>query len=245
MIFGLELSTAAFVVSFLAVGIGATVQRLAGQAFGMIASPLVAIVAPQHLPATVLMLGLFVGMSAAAFDFSVVNRREIPAGFAGRTLGAVVAAMVAASLSGEAGIKVLVAGAVLLGVALSLIGARVAITHLSLFSAGPTAGIMGTLTAVGAPPMALLYQHEEALRSRAMQNLFFFWGMMVSLPALAWQGLLGADDLLFAALLAPAAVIGIFASMPLARHTERATVRPIALGFSTVSALVLLAGVLL
>lgn len=245
MILGLELSTTAFIIAFVAVGVGAVVQRLAGQAFGMIASPLIAIVAPQHLPATVLMLGLFVGLSAAAFDFSVVNRSEIPAGFAGRALGAVVAALLAASLSGGDGIRLLVAGAVLLGVGLSVIGARVAISHGALFGAGLTAGIMGTLTAVGAPPMALLYQHEEARRSRAMQNLFFFWGMMVSLPALAWQGLLGRDDLLFAALLAPAAVLGVLASMPLARHTERATVRPIALGFSTVSALVLLAGVLL
>ena len=153
--------------------------------------------------------------------------------------------MLAASLSGETGIRVLVAAAVLLGVGLSVIGARVAINHGSLFTAGLTAGVMGTLTAVGAPPMALLYQHEAARRSRAMQNLFFFWGMSVSLPALAWQGLLGADDAVFALMLAPAAVLGVLISIPLAKHTERATVRPIALGFSTVSALVLLAGVLL
>jgi hypothetical protein len=65
LILGLELSTTAFIIAFVAVGVGAVVQRLAGQAFGMIASPLIAIVAPQHLPATVLMLGLFVGLSAS------------------------------------------------------------------------------------------------------------------------------------------------------------------------------------
>lgn len=245
MVPGLEISAAAFAVAFVAVGVGAVVQRLCGQAFGMIASPLIAAIAPQHVPASVLILGFFIGMSAAVFDFSAVERSELPPGFAGRALGAVAAAMLAASLPGEGSIRILVACAVLLGVGLSLVGARVRIAPVSLFSAGLTAGVMGTLTAVGAPPMALLYQHEEARRSRAMQNVFFFWGMIVSLPALAWQGLLTLDDALFSLMLAPAAVLGILVSMPLARLTERRRIRPVALGFSAASALALLAGALL
>ena len=72
MEFGLELSAGAFAVAFVAVCIGAVVQRLAGQAFGMIASPLVAIVAPQHLPATVLMLGLFIGPVILAVAYQLL-----------------------------------------------------------------------------------------------------------------------------------------------------------------------------
>ena len=65
--------------------------------------------------------------------------------------------------------------AVLIGIALSLSGLRIAIRPVSLIIAGIAAGLMGTITAVGAPPMAL-YQYEPAKRARAMQNAFFFWG---------------------------------------------------------------------
>ena len=100
---------------------------------------------------------------------------------------------------------------------------------------------MGTITAVGAPPMALLYQYEPARRARAMQNTFFFWGMCISVLALAWQDLINAKHLIFAGSLLPAIVLGLAVSMPLAKRLERQTIRPYALGLSMVAATTLIA----
>ena len=141
----------------LAVFGGALLQRLAGQGFGMIAAPLVALVAPQFLPATLLLLGMVVGFGAMAVDLRAVARHELPPGFAGRGLGAVLAAAIAVALPDAEALGPVVALMVYLGIALSLLGVRVAVRPVALFSAGMVAGVMGTLTAIGAPPMALLY----------------------------------------------------------------------------------------
>jgi uncharacterized membrane protein YfcA len=241
----LALGPGALVVAAFAVFLGTLLQRLAGQGFGMVAAPLVAIVAPEYLPATLLLIGIVVGFSASAIDFSAVAKAELPAGFAGRALGAVVAAWVAARLADTAVFGVVVAGVVYLGIALSLLGLRVAIAPLSLFLAGLAAGVMGTLTAIGAPPMALLYQHEEQRRSAAMQNTFFAWGMVVSITALAVAGLVGLRHLALALLLVPAALLALWLSAPVARRVARARIRPWALGLAGAAATTLLVKVLL
>jgi len=115
------------------------------------------------------------------------------------------------------------------------------ITRASLVIAGLVAGLMGTLTAIGAPPMAMLYQSQPPARSRAMQSTFFFFGMVVSIGALAAAGLITGRHLGFALVLLPGVLLGIVLSQPLARLIQPAMVRPMALGLSTLASLILLA----
>lgn len=226
--------------AFVAVFCGALLQRLAGQGFGMLAAPLIAMVAPEVLPAALLFLGIAVGAGAVSVDRTQLCRAELLPGFAGRTLGAVLAAMIAARLAAPEALAALVALMVYLGIALSLIGLRVPIIAPTLFGAGTLAGIMGTLTAVGAPPMALLYQHETQARSAAMQNAFFAFGMAVSVAALGWQGLLSLRALGFAALLAPAVPLALWLARPLSARVARRAIRPWALGLAGLAATTLL-----
>ncbi|MBD3679950.1 MAG: TSUP family transporter [Rhodobacteraceae bacterium] len=230
------------ILLFCAAGVfgGTLLQRLAGQGFGMLSAPVVAMVAPEFLPASLLLIGAVVGFSSSAVDLSAVNRQELPSGFAGRALGAVVAAFIAANLPDPAFFAALVAGVVYLGIALSLLGVRVRIRPVSLFSAGLTAGIMGTLTAVGAPPMALLYQHEERQRSVAMQNVFFSFGMVVSITALAVAGLIGVKHFVFAGAMLPIVGLALILAVPLSRRVARASIRPWALGLAGLAATVLI-----
>lgn len=238
------LSVPVFLFCFAAITIATAVQRLSGQGYGLVAAPLVALVAPQLLPGGLLLLGVAAGLGAAGLDMRHIAMRELPPGFAGRALGAVLAAMVAASLPFEK-IALIVALVVLLAVGLSLKGFALPIRRATLFGAGLVAGLMGTLTAIGAPPMALLYQRSAPQKSRAMQSTFFLFGMVVSIAALAWQGLIGAAHLRFAAVLLPAILLGIVISQPLARRFTREMVRPAAMLFSTAAALILLGKVLL
>lgn len=223
-----------------AVFIGTIVQRLAGQGLGMIATPMVALVAPQFLPSAMLLLGLVVGLGAASVDRSAVAKDELPAGFAGRALGAIIAAWLAVRLVDTGSFAILIALMVYLGVALSLLGVRVNIRPASLLIAGTAAGLMGTLTAVGAPPMALLYQHEDAKRSAAMQNTFFAFGMIVSLASLAVAGLIGWRHLMFAASILPVVLLALAVANPLAKRSAKAKIRPVALTLATLAATVLI-----
>lgn len=240
----LEIDLLVWITCFGAVCLSAGVQRLSGQAFGIVAAPLIALAAPQFLPAGLLLLGITVGLTSTALDFSSLTRAEIIPGFIGRAAGAVFAAMIAASITNLNLIAGLTGLAVLFGILLSLSGLRIKIQPVSLLTAGVAAGLMGTITAVGAPPMALLYQYEPAKRARAMQNAFFFWGMTVSVLALAVHGLITSKHLLFAASLLPAVILGLGISIPLASRMERQTIRPFALGLSAIAAVTLLARLL-
>ena len=235
------LPPAAFAIVAAAIFCGTIVQRLTGQAYGMIAAPVVALVAPEHLPATLLIIGFVVGAGALSMDLSAVNWREAGPGFAGRAVGAFAGAALAASLTDRAGFGVVVALIVLFAVALTLSGLRLPIRPWTLAGAGLTAGVMGTMTAIGAPPMAILYANEEAKRARAMQNLFFVWGMVWSIGALWLAGLVGRSDLILALALLPVAGAALLAARPAARALEGRSVRPVALGLATCAALAILA----
>ncbi|NNK79128.1 MAG: sulfite exporter TauE/SafE family protein [Litoreibacter sp.] len=239
-LFDFGLSWPAYLFCLLAVFGGTMLQRLAGQGFGMLAAPLVMLVAPDYIPTALLLVGLVVGLSSTSLDYKAIVPQDLPAGFAGRTLGAVFAAMLAASLASAEIFAALVALIVYLGIALSLVGMRVAIRPPALFTAGMTAGIMGTLTAIGAPPMALLYQHVDQRRSAATQNMFFFFGMVVSILALTWQGLVGTRHILFALALSPVVPVALVAAQPLSRRFSKRSIRPAALTLAGLAATVLL-----
>lgn len=230
-----------FIAVAAAVLLGTVIQRLSGQAYGMVAAPVFALFAPQHLPAAVLILGLVVGAGALSMDLGDVDWREAAPGFAGRAAGGGLGAWLAAALTDTGGFTVAVALIVLFAVALSASGLRAPIRPATLAGAGLAAGVMSTITAIGAPPMALLYAHEPAARARAMQNLFFLWGMVWSIGALAVVGLVRADDLTLVAALAPFAALGLLAARPAARALAGRPIRPVALTLATLAALILLA----
>lgn len=236
----LALGWGAWLICAVAIFCGTMLQRLAGQGLGMLASPVMALVAPEFLPATMLLIGVVVGFRAVSVERSAVNKAELPPGFAGRTVGAVVAAWIATHVVDTGSFAYLVAGMVFLGIALSLLGVRVAIRPATLFLGSVVSGLMGTLTAVGAPPLALLYQHEEARRSAAMQNTFFAFGMVVSIIALAVAGLIGLRHLLLALSLLPVALLALRVAQPFAQRAAKARIRPYALGLAGCAATVLI-----
>jgi uncharacterized membrane protein YfcA len=124
---------------------------------------------------------------------------------------------------------------------LTVFGLTFPISKPSLFIAGGVGGVMGTLTGIGAPPMAILYSNVEARRSAATQNAFYGFGTLISIVALSVAGVLTLPQLAFAASLAPLVPVALRTSRPLAARFERGAIRPWALGLATVSALALLA----
>lgn len=235
-----QVGWSALIICGVAAFLGTILQRLSGQGFGMVAAPTVALMAPEFLPASLLMIGMGVGLSSSVFDLEVIEKRDIVPGFIGRALGAVIAAWIAVRITSPELLGGIVAIIVYIAIALSILGLTAKIQPVSLMIAGLSAGIMGTLTAVGAPPMAILYQNTEARRSAATQNLFFCFGMVVSVSALAWSGLVGLHHFMFAAMIAPAAALGLLAARPLAGRIAKSAVRPISLGLAGCAATILL-----
>jgi len=130
---------------------------------------------------------------------------------------------------------------VLLGVLVSVTSLRIRPTPLTLSVAGFLAGITGTTTSVGGPPVALVYQHHSGDKLRGTLSAFFVMGSLLSMATLAMVGRFGARDALMGMLLVPGTVAGYACSMPLARWLDRGYTRTAVLAVSAAAGLVLVA----
>jgi uncharacterized membrane protein YfcA len=134
-----------------------------------------------------------------------------------------------------------IAAAVFVGVGLSVSGLRLRPRPGVLLGAGLVSGFMGTLSAIGGPPIALVYQHETGQRLRGTLAGYFTVGGVTSLVGLWWVGAVGAPELGASAVLLPGIVVGFVISGWIAPIVDRGYTRIAVLGTSTGAALLLLA----
>ncbi|AXK32303.1 sulfite exporter TauE/SafE family protein [Streptomyces armeniacus] len=95
----------------------------------------------------------------------------------------------------------------------------------ALLTAGAAAGLTGTATSIGGPPLALLYQRQPAARVRATLGGFFLGGTLISVLTLAAAGELTAHQVSTGLLLVPFVVAGFAAGRPLCRRLGEARLR--------------------
>jgi uncharacterized membrane protein YfcA len=114
-----------------------------------------------------------------------------------------------------------------------------------VFAAGIASGFMGTITAIGGPPLALVYQSARGPALRATLAGAFLLGSVLSLITLAVIGRFRAHELALSAVLMPGIVLGVLVSRPLVHWLDRGATRPLVLALSTASALAVLARALI
>jgi uncharacterized membrane protein YfcA len=158
---------------------------------------------------------------------------------AGQVGGALAAGAVLASLPTRS-LSLLFAGMVLLAVTLSASGLHFRPTTRTLVGAGVASGFMGTVSGIGGPPIALVYQRSDGPTLRGTLARYFLVGSAVALPTLVVVGKLGRDELVASAVLLPGVLIGFLASKPLVRRLDQGSVRPIILALSAAAALAVL-----
>jgi len=236
-VLGLSLGAAA--ACLLAVYVGATVQASIGIGVGMIASPVLAFVDPDFIPAAILICILPMTFTVAWVDRAHVERRSVGIALLGRVPGIVIGAYVAASLS-DTVLAVLVALSVLFAVVVSLTAKRFRADDRSLMLAGMASGFTGTTTGVGGPPMALTYQHSDAATMRSTMAAYFSVGSLLSIAALAVAGEIGPRQWQLAAMLLPAVGLGVLTSRRYQDRLEPSTIRPAVLVICTIASVALL-----
>ncbi len=233
------LADPALFVCAAAVLVGALIQGTGGLGFAMFAAPIVALVRPDLVPGPLLVVGVAVSLLVTLREAAHVDWRGAAVALGGRVPGAVAAGLVV-GLAPRSAFAVAFALLILAAVALSVTGWRVRATPTALAVAGFGSGFMGTITAVGAPPMGIALQHVAPARLRATMGAFLFGGGLVSLAVLGWAGRFAAADLRLGLLLLAPMALGFALSTPLSRRVDPKAVRAIVLAVSAVSALVLL-----
>jgi uncharacterized membrane protein YfcA len=221
------------------VAVAACLQGSVGFGFGSFAAPLLALLDRGLVPGPLLAVALPLTVMIALRDHDTLDLSGVKWAIAGRLPGTVVGVVAVAALPPD-GLTIMFCLLVLIAVALSLTGRRVAPTPRTLLGAGLASGVMGTATSIGAPPLALVYQDVPGPRLRATLAGFFVVGASLSVIGLALAGELGADEWRAAAALLVPMIAGFLASRPAARLLDAGWTRPAVLAVSSASALLLL-----
>jgi uncharacterized protein len=223
----------------LAVFGGSALQASTGLGLGMVAAPALLLINPRLVPGPLLVLALLVSLLIAIRDRRAIDRKGLSFALAGRIPGTVLAGMTI-SLLPLATYSLVFGCLVLAAVLLSMSGWRVLPTPRNLLAAGFASGYMGTLTSIGAPPLALAYQHDSAAAMRATMAAYFVIGSAFSLLILALFGKFAVEEALAGAMFVPPLLAGFWISGHLVRHMNDRRARTAVLWLSGSSALVLI-----
>ena len=219
--------------------VGAMVQSVVGLGLGLLAAPVIALVAPSLAPALPLWLALMISGAMVLGERHHVEWRALAWALPARVPGTVVGAWLVAHVS-EATISVAIGLVVLVAVGLTLHTAHIPLNRGTLVAAGVLAGVSGTATSIGGPPIALLYQRQAPEVVRSTLSVFFFVGVLISLTGLRLSGGLPAESGHVALVLCPAVLGGMVLGSLLRDRVPREQFRLVMLGLCAVSALALL-----
>jgi uncharacterized membrane protein YfcA len=233
------MSVLGYVVVACAILLASALQASIGFGIGMLAAPIVAIVDHTLIPGTLIMLAALVTLIVVAREREDIDLRGTGWALVGRVPGTIAGALLLAVLP-ERGLAILLALVVLGGVALTSFGWIPVARRRNVVLAGAASGVLGTATAIGGPPMALVWQRNEGARLRGTMSGFFLVGSLMSIAALAATGAVNEHTLLTFAVMTPAAVAGYVLSRGLNRVLDPKRLRWLAIGVSAVGAAVLI-----
>jgi uncharacterized membrane protein YfcA len=202
----------------------------------LVAAPVLALVHPQALPATLLLLGAPLNGFVAVRERQSIDLGGLPQVLGGRVVGAVVGAEVLVVVPAHH-LSTLFGTLILVAVVLSAVRPAVRPRSRWQFLAGVASGIMSTGAAVGGPAVALVFQDRGGAALRSTLAVFFLFGLAVSLTALALAGKVTAAQVTLSLRLLPALAAGLVASRPASRLIDRRSLRPAVRAFSLVSAI--------
>lgn len=231
---GLEVVVVAVVIA-----VAACLQGAIGFGLGLLAAPVIALLDPSLLPGTIVLLATGLTVLGVARDRAAVDVRGAGWALLGHLPGATAGALLVAAVSPEI-LALVLAGTVLLAVLLSVLGWQPQPRPAAVTVAGAASGLLGTTTAIGGPPMALVWHGSSRAELRGTMSAFFLAGAVISLVALTAVGAIDGRTLRFAAVLFPAMVIGFALSNPVNSRINRVVVRKVSLGASALGAVLVL-----
>ena len=233
----LHVGPAGFVAALIVVTVGAAVQGSVGFGANLLAAPVLAVVEPEALPSTLMLLVLPLAAVMVRRERHGVDWPAVGWLMTGRLPGTVIGSLVVTVVAART-LSVLAGAAVLVAVATSLLTTTVPITRATTVAAGVASGAMGTATSIGGPPLALLYQHRAGPVLRGTLAATFALGTLLSLVGLAAAGAMEPWHMALAAALLPGTLLGTGVSGLLARRLDGPWLRPTLLAVAAVAATV-------
>lgn len=189
------------------VTVGGALQGSVGFGFALLSAPLLEWINPRLVPGPLVLAVTVLLVLTALRERQSIDFRGIGWVLAGRAPGTLIGAAALSGMS-ERALTILLGALVLVAVGLSLLEFELPRKPGFLLAAGLVSGVMGTTASLGGPAVAILYQRERPELVRSTLATFFLMGALMSLPALAWVGRLGVEELKLALVLIPGILLG-------------------------------------
>ena len=219
--------------------LGSVLQAATGLGAGLVVVPLLALISLDFVPGPVILAAL-----ALAWLMVWRGRAEIyftgtPILLGGLLMGMILGASLLALLPLDR-LGIVFGGFILVAAVVSVSGLQVILTPATLSVAGVLSGFMGTTAAIGAPVLALLYQHHPGPVLRATLGFLYFISSIVMLVLLHLAGRFGTHELVLGLVLMPGVVVGFLIARYLSSYLDRGYSRGAVLAISAVSAVLLI-----
>ena len=227
------------------IGLGVmALQGAIGFGLAVLSVPILTIVNPAYTPVPILFVALIMAVANVTRERGDLDLKGVGWIIAGRVPGALVGAWML-TIATERTLGIVIGLVVLLAVAVLASGMEIELTNSNRLLAGVVSGFGGTASAIGGPPVALLYRRAKGPVIRSTLGVIFGIGIVINLTILWLAGVVSTSDVSIAAILAPPTLVGFIASGWLRAHVEGPRIRKAILGVSALAAVTLLATSLL
>lgn len=228
------------VIALLAIGTGALIQGSVGFGLSLTAVPTMALLRPEAIPATLLLVALPMTIFMTLRERYSINLTDFTWITGGRLVGTLFGAGILVVIP-EAFLAKLFGILIVAAALMSLVGPSFEVRKETQLVGGFVSGVMSTAAALGGPPLALVNQRRSGPELRSTLAVSFMLGIIMSLVALAFTNRIEGWHLLLSLQLLPGLLIGLWASRSTAKFIDERWVRPIVLGFAIASGLVVVA----
>ena len=214
-----HIATPEFAVAFAITFVAASLQATVGFGFALISVPLLLLLNPLFAPVPQLVVVWPLTLAMVWRERHAVEPRSTLWILIGRLPGAAIGVALLKLLSTPA-LDVLMSLMVMAGVTLVLVAKTFRRTPARELAAGIASGTMAMVSAIGGPPIALLYGNDEGPTVRANLGLVFAIGLTITLSVRSLAGEVSADEVMIGLALLPSVFLGLRASKRLIPHVN-------------------------
>ncbi|MCP5031342.1 MAG: sulfite exporter TauE/SafE family protein [Actinomycetia bacterium] len=234
------MSLTAWLIAILIVLLGSILQSTTGFGLGLVTAPVLVLIDPTLVPTVILGIAVPLALLMVVRERHEFDIHAAKWALTGRLIGAAAGSWAVVVL-GSRELSIAFALSLLVAVAVSASGFKGGGGSTGVMAtAGFLSGVMGTVTSIGGPMMALALQHETGPRLRTMMASFLAFGGLLSLILLAIVGEFRPREMALAAILAPITLIGLFVSRWTVKILDQGAVRPAILAFASIAAVLIL-----
>ncbi len=226
------------------VALGSIVQSTIGFGISVVAAPLVVLLRPDLMPASLLVCVFALPLMQLATGPRTIAWRHLGWALGARALVTPAGVLLVAATSADV-IALTVGILILVTVVASVTTLDIQLTRRTSAVAGAITGISGTAAAIGGPFFALVLQHENPHRLRSTMAAFFLVGTVIAFTGLSLAGQVDGADVRAGLLWVPFVLLGHLLAGPLRSRMPAQAVRRGVLAFCVVASVSVIARVVI